>query len=243
MALIYAHRGFSALYPENTMLAFRKAAMAGADGIELDVHLSKDGEVMIIHDEKLGRTCGLDGVVSDYTRTELEKINAGKTKDERFGFTPIPSLDEYLEFAKEEGIVTNIELKTAPVSYPDIEEKVLALVDRYSLSDKVIYSSFNALSVMHLKMVDGNARTALLFDACKPMYLGHLLARSGFSYFHPSLDILSDDVARDMHVNGIKMNIWTVDGDEKLRKALSFSPEGIISNDVERAVAYNLKSI
>ena len=86
MALIYAHRGFSALYPENTMLAFRKAAMAGADGIELDVHLSKDGEVMIIHDEKLGRTCGLDGVVSDYTRTELEKINAGKTKDERFGF-------------------------------------------------------------------------------------------------------------------------------------------------------------
>ena len=129
MALIYAHRGFSALYPENTMLAFRKAAMAGADGIELDVHLSKDGEVMIIHDEKLGRTCGLDGVVSDYTRTELEKINAGKTKDERFGFTPIPSLDEYLEFAKEEGIVTNIELKTAPVSYPDIEEKVLALVE------------------------------------------------------------------------------------------------------------------
>ena len=73
---IIAHRGYSGVYPENTMLAFRKAEEVGADGIELDVHLSSDGELIIIHDEALKRTAGKDGVVSDYTRSELEKITA-----------------------------------------------------------------------------------------------------------------------------------------------------------------------
>jgi len=112
---IIAHRGFSGLYPENTMLAFEKALEAGADGIELDIHLSKDGEVMIIHDEALKRTAGHPGAVSDYKRSELEKISAGKTQNDSFGFTPIPSLEEYLSFmAQHKDKFTNIELKTAP---------------------------------------------------------------------------------------------------------------------------------
>ena len=140
---IIAHRGFSGVYPENTMLAFRKAIEIGADGIELDVHLSKDGQVMIIHDEALKRTTGLDGVVSDYTRAELEKISAGKTKNDEFGFTPIPSLEEYLAFmAEHKDKFTNIELKTAPVYYPEIEEKTLELVRKFDLEKNIIDSSF-----------------------------------------------------------------------------------------------------
>ena len=87
---VIAHRGWSGKYPENTMLAFRKAVEAGCDGIELDVHLSKDGEVMIIHDEALKRTSGMNGAVSEWTRSELEKISAGKTFNDDYGFTPIP---------------------------------------------------------------------------------------------------------------------------------------------------------
>ena len=131
---IIAHRGFSGAYPENTMLSFQKAVEYGADGIELDVHLSKDGELMIIHDESLKRTTGIDGFVFDYTRSELERINAGKTKNDEFGFTPIPSLEEYLSMIKGTGLYTNIELKTAPVCYPGIEEKTI---------DKMVTSFFD----------------------------------------------------------------------------------------------------
>ena len=148
---IIAHRGFSGTYPENTMLSFEKAVENGADAIELDVHLSKDGEVMIIHDEALARTTGRDGFVFDYTRSELEKISAGKTKDDKFGFTPIPSLEEYLAMIKDTKLYTNIELKTAPVYYPGIEEKTLDLVRRFSLEDRILYSSFNWLSVLRMK--------------------------------------------------------------------------------------------
>ena len=101
MVKIYAHRGFSSVYPENTMLAFQKAVDAKVNGIELDIHLSKDGHVMIQHDEAMKRCTGLDGFIFDYTRAELEKINAGLIKNNEFGFTPVPSFEEYLDFIKD----------------------------------------------------------------------------------------------------------------------------------------------
>ena len=129
---VFAHRGSSGLWPENTMLSFSKALEEGADGIENDVHLSKDGEVMIIHDESLKRTAGVDRCVYEMTRSELEATSAGRTQDDRCGFTPIPSLDEYLTMMEaHRDKVTNIELKTAPVYYPGIEEKVMDLVARH----------------------------------------------------------------------------------------------------------------
>ena len=134
---IIAHRGMSGTYPENTMLAFRKAYEAGADGIELDVHLSKDGEVMIMHDESLERTTGVGKLLAECTRAELERINAGKTKDDSFGFTPIPSLEEYLSWVKDTGLYTNIELKTAPLYYPGIEEKTLDLIGRKHTAEQI----------------------------------------------------------------------------------------------------------
>ena len=108
----FAHRGFSGRYPENTILSFSKALEVGVDGIEMDVHLSRDGELIVIHDEALKRTTGMDGFVKDYTRAELEKINAGKTMNDEFGFTPIPSFEEYLDFMKDRPETTNVEIKS-----------------------------------------------------------------------------------------------------------------------------------
>ena len=183
---IIAHRGFSGVYPENTMLAFRKAIEIGADGIELDVHLSKDGQVMIIHDEALKRTTGLDGVISDYTREELEKISAGKTKNDEFGFTPIPSLEEYLAFmAEHKDKFTNIELKTAPVYYPEIEEKTLELVRKFDLEKNIIYSSFNWLSIERMQRLGTISETGLLFSGMKLYNQAHIIKSLGINYFHP----------------------------------------------------------
>ena len=139
----FAHRGFSGKYPENTMLAFEKAVEAGADGIELDVQLTKDGEIVIIHDETIDRTTDGKGFVADYTYEELKKFDASYIYTGKMGFNKIPALREYFEFVKDKNIVTNIELKTGINEYFGIEEKVWGLIKEYNLAEKIIISSFN----------------------------------------------------------------------------------------------------
>lgn len=100
MAKNFAHRGFSGKYPENTMLAFKKAIESGVDGIELDVQLTKDGEVVIIHDETIDRTTDGKGLVSSYTYEELSKFDASFIYRNQIEFNKIPTLREYFELIK-----------------------------------------------------------------------------------------------------------------------------------------------
>lgn len=235
---IIAHRGFSGVYPENTMLAFRKAIEIGADGIELDVHLSKDGQVMIIHDEALKRTTGLDGVISDYTRSELEKISAGKTKNDEFGFTPIPSLEEYLAFmAEHKDKFTNIELKTAPVYYPEIEEKTLELVRKFDLEKNIIYSSFNWLSIERMQRLGTISETGLLFSGMKLYNQAHIIKSLGINYFHPDFNDLTDEIVKSYLDNKVGLNVWTVNEIEDMKVCLSWNIDGLITNFPDRAIS------
>ena len=235
---IIAHRGFSGIYPENTMLAFKKAIEIGADGIELDVHLSKDGQVMIIHDEALKRTTGLDGVISDYTRAELEKISAGKTKNDEFGFTPIPSLEEYLAFmAEHRDKITNIELKTAPVYYPEIEEKTLELVRKFDLEKNIIYSSFNWLSIERMQRLGTISETGLLFSGMKLYNQAHIIKSLGINYFHPDFNDLTDEIVKSYLDNKVGLNVWTVNEIEDMKVCLSWDIDGLITNFPDRAIS------
>ena len=232
---VIAHRGYSGAYPENTMLSFMKAEEAGADGIELDVHLSKDGELMIIHDEALIRTCGKDGFVYSYTRSELEDINAGKTKNDAFGFTPIPSLEEFLSWLKETSLYVNIELKTMPVYYPGIEEKTVRMVESLSLSDRVIYSSFNWLSVFRLKEMGVTSKLGLLIEGPSLRNIGAQMKDNGIECYHPAYSMLSDESVRELKDNGRMINVWTVNDDTDIQKCLEWGIDGLITNETEKA--------
>ena len=108
----FAHRGYSGKYPENTLLAFEKALEAGCDGIELDVHLSSDGEVVIIHDELVDRTTDGTGLVGSHTLAQLKTLDASAGFRGVYGRNEIPTLREYFELVKEKDVGTNIELKT-----------------------------------------------------------------------------------------------------------------------------------
>ncbi len=235
---VIAHRGFSGEYPENTMLAFEKALEAGADGIEMDIHLSKDGEVMIIHDEALMRTAGLPGVVSDYTRSELERISAGKTQKDSFGFTPIPSLEEYLSFmSQHKDKFTNIELKTAPQYYPGIEEKALALVKRFGLEENIIWSSFNWLSVVKLKKIAPKMEGGLLFSGMKLYDMASIIKDLGIEYFHPDYNDLTDEIVEGLHDGGVGLNVWTVNDEMDMAACSTWGINGLITNYPDRAIA------
>lgn len=162
---IYGHRGFSGCYPENTMISFSEAEAVGVDGIELDVQMTKDGEVVVIHDETLERTTNGIGFVKDMTYRELSSLDAGSWFDAKFSGEKIPALSEVLQWIKnlKRKLFVNIELKTYKIEYPNIEEKVLAIIDEHGLKDQVIISSFNLKSLEKVRQLDTNINTALLF--------------------------------------------------------------------------------
>ena len=142
---VYAHRGASAYAPENTLPAFALAMEQGADGIELDIHLTKDGELVVIHDEKVDRTTNGTGLVKDYTLAELRGLCADNGM-EGFSEARIPTLREVLALVKPSDMMVNIEIKTGILWYDGIEEKALRLVQDMGMQDRVIWSSFNHYS-------------------------------------------------------------------------------------------------
>lgn len=159
---IFAHRGASACAPENTLEAFALAMEQGADGIELDVQMTKDGELVVIHDETVDRVSGQTGEVRSFTLGELKKINVSN-HFENFPHAEIPTLEEVLALVKPGTMEVNIELKTGIYWYPEIENRVAALVRRMGMEDRVIYSSFNHYSIQKIRGLSADAQTAYLF--------------------------------------------------------------------------------
>ena len=152
MVQILSHRGFSGYYPENTMLAFQKVAEETvADGIELDIQLTKDGEIVIMHDEMLDRTTNGSGWLKDHTLEELKMLSVGVNVKGFFPRQTIPTLREYFTWLKTTKLITNIELKTSYFEYEGIEEKLIAMVKEFGLEDQIWYSSFNHYTVARIK--------------------------------------------------------------------------------------------
>lgn len=233
MSKIFAHRGYSGKYPENTMIAFKKALECGVDGIELDVQLTKDGEVVIIHDETIDRTTTGKGFVVDYTYEELEKFDASfKFKD--LGFNKIPTLREYFQLVKDYDIVTNVELKTGINEYLGIEEKVWELIKEYNLEKKVIISSFNHFSVMRMKKIAPQLKYGFLSEDWI-IDAGKYTHSHGVQCYHPRFNNLVPDVIKELKKYNLEINTWTVNLEEDMRHLYSNNIDVIITNYPELA--------
>lgn len=160
---IWAHRGCSMMNPENTLLAFKKAAeLDGITGIEFDVQLTKDGEIVVIYDERVDRTTDGTGNVRDYTLAELKKLSITGDDDSY----RIPTLREVLELLKpycmNKGLKLNIELKNSVVRYESMEQKVIDMVSEYDIESYVVYSSFNHDSIGLVRQLKADADVAYL---------------------------------------------------------------------------------
>ena len=210
MALIYGHRGASAYAPENTLEAYKLAMEMGADGVELDVHLSKDGELMVIHDIDLDRTTGFHGRVCDYTLAQLKELDASNGMEAYRG-VKIPTLREVYTLLKPYGAMVNIEIKTTDCFYPNIEEKLLELEREMGMEGKTVYSSFNHYTIARLRQLDPNAQLGLLYMS--GLYEPWNYAKQvGAQYIHPMYpSLLLPGLAQGCLENGIGINAWTVD--------------------------------
>lgn len=160
---IWAHRGCSQRYPENTLLAFEKAIeLKNLTGIELDIQLTKDGELVIIHDERVDRTTEGMGFVRDYTLAELKKLHIYADINTS---QQIPTMDEVFDLLEpklKSGMKLNIELKNSVYPYPGMEEKIIDLVHKRGLEKAVVYSSFYAKSLELVRQLDPDTEIGIL---------------------------------------------------------------------------------
>lgn len=194
---IWAHRGCSQMYPENTLLAFEKAMnVEGLAGIELDIQLTKDGEIVVIHDERVDRTTEGTGCVKDYTLKELRRLHiyADENKAQQ-----IPTIEEVLDLTGPKlklGMKLNIELKNGIYPYYGMEEKIAGIVRKRGLEKAVVYSTFYAKSLEKLKKLDTGAELAVLDNKASDC-LYKLRGGCGAAAIHPfwrGIDLLSEEL-------------------------------------------------
>ena len=218
MTFIFAHRGYSAKYPENTMLSFKKAEKTGAHGIELDVQLSKDGEVMVIHDEKLNRTTNGNGFVKDLDCQELKKLRI-ISKNPFLRKESIPTLREVLEWLAHNQLICNIELKNNVIRYEGMEDKVIELVRKYQLTKRIILSSFNHESVAQCIKIAPEIETALIISQKMSQKIDkswEYASSMGAKGFHPKYTSLTDEVLKKSLENGICVRPYTVNNEKDM---------------------------
>jgi len=221
---VWAHRGASQRAPENTLAAFALAAAAGADGIECDVHLSRDGVPVVIHDETLERTSDGRGAVGRLSLTDLKGLDAGGWFGPEWIGEPIPTLEEVLSWAGG-GIRINIEIKSSAAG-----RAVLELLTDWP-DARVLVSSFDHRLLAAMRRENPLLPLGYL---CESRLWRRAMARAVQNQaesFHPRIDLLSPAMLRSCHGAGLKVYPWTVDSPREMRTLLRRGVDGWFTNE------------
>ncbi len=234
---VWAHRGASGYAPENTLVAFQKAIDMDADGIELDVQMTKDGQLIVIHDETVDRVSDSVGWVKDYTYEDIKGLNVNRNYPE-YGLVHIPTLEEVYQLVYDKELLINVELKNGVIFYPQMEEKILSLANKIGLQDRIIYSSFNHYSVMKLKELNPEVKTGFLYE---DGYLGMVdyAIRYEVEALHPAIHNLQyPNFIQECKQKGIKLRVWTVNDIQDMKLLCENEIDSIITNypDIGRKV-------
>lgn len=233
---IYAHRGSKGTHPENTLVAFQDALQLGVDGLEFDVHLTKDHELVIIHDETVDRTTNGSGYIKDMTLKEIKKLDAGSKFSKEFKGEPIPTLQEVLELAKNyPNVCLNIEIKTDYVQYEGIEEKIVEVLQKTNVPNKIIFSSFNHYSLVKVKKLVPHIETAILFF--EGLYEPWSYARNiGASALHMYEPIALSPLVEMAHEVPFPVRIFTVNKKERMKNFMERKVDAIMTDFPKKAL-------
>ena len=235
--LIIAHRGASVSAPENTLAAFQLAYDQKADGIELDVMLSADKELIVSHDNSVDRTTDGHGTISTMSLAELKVLNAaakfkaGWSKPE-----PIPLLGEVFDLLGKKMLI-NVELKNLNAPFNDLTQRVIALVEDHGLEETVLLSSFNPINLQVAKRCNPKIKRGLLTEVGKRGSLLRGALGKAFHYdaLHPYFEDVDLDLMRRLHGKRKQVNPWTVDDPQDLLRLKDLGVDMIITNDPLKA--------
>ena len=222
--LFAAHRGGALLWAENSLLAFRNALALGADFLELDVHLTRDGEVVVIHDATLERTTTGSGPVRERTLAELGAVRL-KDRDGAVLEERIPTLDQVVALAAAGKRQILLEIKTDERRrrYPEIEEKVFAVLDRHHFTSFTVVMAFEAATWRRLRQLRPDARAAALYSARMLRAADvtaelEALRQAGVGFVGLDQALVNADVARQVRLAGLTLGVWTVNQREAIAR-------------------------
>lgn len=239
---IFAHRGSRGHYPENTMLAFKKAISVGVDGMELDIHRTKDNVLVVIHDATLNRTTTGSGYIKDHTLAQIRAVSAGakfaefKHYDSSWDQELVPTLAETLTLFKEHGLAVNIELKTYEVEYPGIEAEVLKVVAASGYdTGKIIYSSFHLPTILRIQQLDKSAKVAWLLENFVPMPADYLKTLNLEALHLDKKIVLANHDYWKPVAN--QLRVWTVNEETEMKTLIDLGVAAIITDYPEVATS------
>ncbi len=222
--LVIGHKGASAIAPENTLKAFQKAIELHADYVEFDSHLTKDGEIVIIHDADTFSLTGVHGLIRDKTLKEIKKLNAGE--GER-----IPTLQELVAIAKGK-IGLQLEIKST-----GLLERMVKILRKENLIQNSIVSCFMFDELLKLKEIEPKLKIGFLLPA--ELVRSRIIKRKilkcekeGFYAIHPHFNTVDKELVDFAHTNGLKVNVWTVNDRNSMKKLIQMGVDGIITDDI-----------
>lgn len=230
--VIFAHRGACALAPENTLPSFELAVTHQADAIELDAKLSKDGVVMVIHDQTVDRTTNGKGSIQDLSLAELKALDAGVFFAKEYNGTKIPTLDEVFESVGKK-VLVNVELTNYKTKTDGLVEKVVEVVKRHQMEGRVLFSSFLPVNLVICKSLLPTTPVALL---CLPGLMG-FISRSRFSrhfspqIIHPYLTDVNSHYVKNEHDAGRRVHVWTVNKEVDILRLQSYKVDGVFTDN------------
>ena len=244
--LIIGHRGASAVAPENTMAAFRKALAAGADGIEFDVRLTRDGVPVIIHDSSLRRTGGLPHRVADLSWVEISKVDVGSWFAGSFANETVPSLAELFTLFQSNNSTLYLEMKCdSPSEHRPLVEACVRAIDEHSLKERVIVECFQLPALKILKEIDPEIKTVALFEPTftNPSVLLDQRIINHATDIGAAAIALHHRLARESLVQkakaaGLHVAVWTVDDPAWVERARAIGIDALITNDPAAMLAH-----
>lgn len=239
--LLIAHRGFSAKYPENTLVAFEQALVHHCDMIELDIHLSKDGQLIVHHDFNLGRTSSGNGLIFDQTAHDLQKWDAGSWFNSKFKGEKIPLLRDVFALVKNQCLI-NVEIKHETLinrkACDQMAEGLLKLVEESHLMDTVVVSSFAWPMLEILRAKNSEIQLGLLnHELEKGLRLENADKIKPYSY-HPNFKKLTKSMVELLHKYGLKVYPYTANETQDFEFLCEIDVDGIITNEVESLYHY-----
>lgn len=235
---IFAHRGAKAAAPENTLPAFDLALSMNADGIELDVQCSKDGQLVVIHDFTVDKTTNGHGNVSDFTAAELAQMDAGSHFAPHFAGVGVPTLPQVFDLVGNRCLV-NVEVKTRGHYGGNEVEPLAALIRARKLYDQVIVSSFSPLALIKMRWTDPNIKLGLLYyepipDALFNAWRSPIIAPDAL---HPYASLIDADYIAWAHDHGYAVNTWTVNDITEAQRLAALNVDVIITDVPDKIMA------
>jgi glycerophosphoryl diester phosphodiesterase len=226
-----AHRGYSSRYPENTMRAFEKAIEAGADMIEFDLHLTKDGHPVVIHDDFIHRTSDGSGMVKEMELDELRRFNYNYIFPDA-GYQHLPLFEEVVELASGR-IMLNIEIKNCPNRYSGIEKRIADIITSKKIVDDCIVSSFDHYSLAKIKELDPEIKTGMLYSAVWVCFVDEIQNLKVHS-IHPHVDVVDPRHLEYADKAGIKVYPWVARDSHTVERLLNTGlVNGIMVDELE----------